>query len=126
MTHLTLAERLAATRRDQELATSGRAPLPGMPVPPAPDFESWLAAVRPAFEAAAATGRAFTTYEIADTHQLPDPPDRAHHWGRLMNLFAAEGWIRPAGWAASDRPTTRHSGVRTWRGTAAARKKAAA
>ncbi|MFJ2630908.1 hypothetical protein ACIO6U_02950 [Streptomyces sp. NPDC087422] len=113
--------------------TTAPTPLPGMPEPPTPsavqraaDYETWLGAVRPAFEAAAATGRPFTTYEIAHAANLPEPPDAAHQWGRLMNLLAAEGWIRTAGWAASDRPTTRHSGVRTWRGTRAARKQAVA
>lgn len=101
-------------------------PLPGMPEPPAADYDTWLAAVRPAFEAAAAKPGTFTTYAVAHAANLPEPPDPAHHWGRLMNLLTAEGWVRPAGWAASDRPTTRHSGVRTWRGTPAARKKAAA
>lgn len=101
-------------------------PLPGMPEPPVPDYETWLAQVRPAFEQAAATGRLFTTYEIADINRLPEPPDPAHHWGRLMNLLAIDGWVRPAGWTASDRPTTRHSSVRTWRGTPAARQGRAA
>ena len=108
-------------------------PLPGMPEPPVPpavqraeDYETWLAAVRPAFEAAAATGQPFTTYGIAHDHHLPEPPDSAHQWGRLMNLLKEEGWVRTAGWAQSDRPTTRHSGVRTWRGTRAAQRGVAA
>jgi hypothetical protein len=102
-------------------------PLPGMPEPPKPpavqraeDYETWLTAVRPAFEKAAATGKTFTAYEIAHDNQLPEPPDSAHHWGRLMTLLREEGWIRHAGWACSPRPTAHASGVRTWRGTAAA------
>ncbi|MCX4450632.1 hypothetical protein [Streptomyces sp. NBC_01789] len=43
-----------------------------------------------------------------------------------MTLLRDEGYIRTAGWACSDRPTTHHSGVRTWKGTAAARREAAA
>lgn len=108
-------------------------PLPGMPEPPTPpavqraaDYETWIDAVRPAFEAAATTGRPFTTYAIAHAAQLPEPPDPAHHWGRLMNLLTDDGWVRPHGWTQSDRPTTRHSGVRTWRGTPAARQGRAA
>ncbi|NUP35963.1 MAG: hypothetical protein HOY76_02805 [Streptomyces sp.] len=91
----------------------------------AEDYETWLEQVWPAFIAAAATGRTFTTYEIADTHRLPDPPNPQAHWGRLMTLLKDEGYIRTAGWACSHRPTAHHSGVRTWRGTAAARRAAA-
>ncbi|MFJ6729445.1 hypothetical protein ACIQPQ_31535 [Streptomyces sp. NPDC091281] len=91
----------------------------------AEDYETWLAEVWPIFIAAAATGRTFTTYQIADTHRLPTPPNPQAHWGRLMTLLKDEGYIRTAGWACSDRPTTHHSGVRTWRGTTAARRTAA-
>jgi hypothetical protein len=110
--------------------TTTATPLPGMPELPTPpavqraaDYETWLAAVRPAFEKAAAAGLPFTTYDIAHDNDLPEPPDSAHHWGRLMTLLREEGWIRHAGWACS---TTHHSGVRTWRGTAAARQGRAA
>lgn len=103
-------------------------PLPGMPEPPTPpavqraeDYETWIAQVRPAFEAAAATGRPFTTYAIAHAANLPEPPDSAHHWGRLTRALAEDGYMRACGWTQSDRPTTRHSGVRIWRGTPAAR-----
>lgn len=108
-------------------------PLPGMPVPPTPpavqrseDYETWIAAVRPAFEQAAASGATFTAYEIAHDNQLPEPPDSAHHWGRLLSLLREEGWIRHAGWTTSPRPTAHASGVRTWKGTAAARRETAA
>lgn len=90
----------------------------------AEDYETWLDEVRPAFIAAAATGRTFTTFEVADGSDLPEPPDH-HQWGRLMTLLKEEGYIRTAGWAASPRPTVHHSGVRTWKGTAAARSAAA-
>lgn len=102
-------------------------PLPGMPEPPVPpavqraeDYETWITAVRPAFEKAAATGAVFTAYDIARDNDLPEPPDSAHHWGRLLSMLREEGWIRHAGWACSNRPTTHHSGVRTWKGTRAA------
>ncbi|MFF7411580.1 hypothetical protein [Streptomyces lydicus] len=95
-------------------------------VPPArqqsDDYETWLTAVRPHFEKAAVTGRTFTTWEIADQHGLPNPPNPQAHWGRLMTLLKDEGWIRTAGWACTGRPTAHHSGVRTWRGTPAARR----
>jgi len=91
----------------------------------AEDYETWLAEVWPKFIAAAATGRTFTCFEVVDTHRLPDPPNPQAHWGRLMTLLKDEGYVRTAGWACSNRPTVHHSGVRTWRGTAAARRAAA-
>ncbi|MFI2426544.1 hypothetical protein ACH5A7_21015 [Streptomyces sp. NPDC018955] len=90
------------------------------------DYETWLNAVWPAFTAAAASGRTFTTYQIADQHQLPEPPNPQAHWGRLMTLLQERGYIRKAGWTTTARPTAHHSGVRTWKGTAAARRGAAA
>ncbi|MFF2852614.1 hypothetical protein ACFVT5_40935 [Streptomyces sp. NPDC058001] len=91
----------------------------------AEDYETWIAEVWPAYIAAAATGRTFTTYEIADENNLPNPPSPQAHWGRLMTLLKDEGYIRTAGWACTNRPTAHHSGVRTWKGTAAARRAAA-
>ncbi|MEU0659572.1 hypothetical protein [Streptomyces lavendulocolor] len=91
----------------------------------AEDYDTWLAQVWPKYIEAAATGRVFTCWEIADKHQLPEPPDPAHHWGRLMTLLRDEGYTRTAGWACTNRPTAHHSGVRTWKGTAAARRAAA-
>lgn len=91
----------------------------------AEDYETWLAEVWPVFIAAAATGRTFTCYEIADAHNLSAPPNPQAHWGRLMTLLKDEGYVRTAGWAATNRPTAHHSGVRTWKGTAAARRAAA-
>jgi len=89
----------------------------------AEDYETWLAEVWPKF-IAAATGRTFTTYEIAAANDLPSPPNPQAHWGRLMTLLKDEGYIRTAGWACTNRPTAHHSGVRTWCGTAAARRAA--
>lgn len=90
------------------------------------DYEAWVAEVRPHFIGAAATGRTFTCYEVVDAHKLPDPPNPQAHWGRLMTLLRDEGYIKTAGWACSDRPTAHHSGVRTWKGTRAARQEVAA
>lgn len=108
--------------------TATATPLPGMPEPPvavtprrrSEDYETWVAEVWPHFVTAAGTGRVFTCFEIAKNADLPEPPDGAHHWGRLMTLLKEEGFIKTAGWANSDRPTSNHSGVRTWRGTRAA------
>ncbi|WP_405461523.1 hypothetical protein OG786_29085 [Streptomyces sp. NBC_00101] len=96
-----------------------------VPTAPTNDYDTWLATVWPVFIAAAAAGSTFTCYSVADTHKLPNPPKPQAHWGRLMTLLRDEGYIRTTGWACSDRPTTHHSGVRTWRGTAAARRDAA-
>ena len=112
---------VTATRTISPMTADTLFDLPGAPKPRprSEDYETWIAAVRPAFERAAATGREFTTYEIADRHRLPEPPDPAHHWGRLMTLLQNDGLIAKAGWACSSRPTTHASGVRTWRGTRA-------
>ncbi|MFE0647443.1 hypothetical protein ACFVZH_02480 [Streptomyces sp. NPDC059534] len=90
----------------------------------AEDYETWLAQVWPKYIDAAASGRTFTFAEIAEEHRLPEPPD-SHMWGRLATRLKEEGYTRTAGWAASPRPTVHHSGVRTWKGTAAARRAAA-
>lgn len=105
----------------------GTIPTPKIPAARrrAEDYETWVDEVRPAFIAAAATGRTFTTFEVVDGSDLPEPPDH-HQWGRLMTLLKEEGYIRTAGWACSPRPTAHHSGVRTWKGTAAARREQAA
>jgi hypothetical protein len=102
-------------------ALDGTVPEPKIPVARqrAEDYETWVAEVWPAFVTAAETGRTFTCYSVADLHKLPEPPDH-HQWGRLMTLLKEEGYIKTAGWAASDRPTANHSGVRTWKGTRAA------
>lgn len=92
----------------------------------AEDYETWIAVVRPVFATVAATGRTFTCYEIADQYRLPEPPDGAHHWGRLMSLLREDGVIARHGWACSSRPTTNQSGVRRWRGTRAAQQGRAA
>ncbi|WP_407563366.1 hypothetical protein [Streptomyces sp. 184] len=104
----------------------GQQDITGAEVPPQDDFDTWLNKIRPAFMAAAVSGRTFTCYEVADENHLPEPPNPRAHWGRAMELLAADGYIRTAGWAASERPTTRHSGVRTWRGTRAAQQGRAA
>lgn len=89
-------------------------PAPARPV--SDDYETWIPAVWPAFERAATTGIPFTAYEVADREQLPEPPDPAHHWGRLMTRLQEEGVIQRHGWTTSARPTSHASGVRTWIG----------
>lgn len=98
-------------------ALDGTVPPPARPR--SADYEEWITAVRPAFEVAAASGETFTTYSIADRNRLPEPPDSAHHWGRLMTLLREQGVVRYAGWTTSGRPTAHASGVRRWVGTRA-------
>lgn len=90
----------------------------------AESFEAWLEIVWPKYIEAAASGKTFTFAAIADEYRLPEPPD-SHMWGRLATLLKEAGYTRTAGWATSPRPTVHHSGVRTWKGTAAARSAAA-
>lgn len=80
------------------------------------DYDTWLAAVWPAFEQAADSGVPFTAYGVAKGADLPEPPDPAHHWGRLLTLLQERGVIRKHGWTTSGRPTSHASGVRTWVG----------
>ncbi|MER7507021.1 hypothetical protein ABTX82_01530 [Streptomyces lavendulae] len=91
----------------------------------AESFEAWIEIVWPIFVAVSATNRIWTFAEIADEYRLPEPPD-SHMWGRLATLLKEAGYTRTAGWATSPRPTVHHSGVRTWRGTPAARREQAA
>ncbi|MEV6580205.1 hypothetical protein AB0M92_18805 [Streptomyces sp. NPDC051582] len=108
-------------------ALDGTVPTPKIPAArrKAEDYETWIDEVWPKYLEAAASGRTYTIFEIADQHQLAEPPDPAHHWGRLATLLREAGYHRPAGWTTSSRPSSHHSGLRTWKGTAAARRAAA-
>lgn len=115
--------------------TATPTPLPGMPEPPprsapirlrAEDYETWVAIVRPMFEIAAASGRRFTSFEVADEHNLPDPPKPKSQWGTFIRALAHDGLIERVGYDDSARPGGRHSGVKVWRGCRIARRGAAA
>lgn len=97
-------------------------PLPGMPEPPTDDYNTWEAAVRPVFEAAAKTGRPFLCWIVADDHHLPHPPDQKLDWARLMKGPRCDGLIYQSGYGAA----RDGSAVKQWRGTRAARREAAA
>lgn len=95
-------------------------PLPGMPEPPArdADYETWAAGARPAYVAAAATGRSFVCWKVARDAGLPDPPNPSRDWARLMGSLHHDGVVRYDGFGlARDK-----SAVRRWRGTAASRR----
>lgn len=97
-------------------------PLPGMPEPPKTDYETWADTVRPTFETVAATGQAFLCWTVAKEFDLPDPPNPSRDWARLIGTLHHDGVVRYDGFGlARDK-----SAVRRWRGTAAARREAAA
>lgn len=87
---------------------------------PAVDYHSWVGVVRPAFVAAAQTGRRFTTYEVADEHQLPEPPNPRADWGNFVQSLVRDRVIEHCGFDRSSRPTGEKSAVAVWRGTRAA------
>ena len=109
------------TIRDGSLPMPVQPTLDGtLPTPPAPDYLGWCDLVRPAFVAAARSGRRFTTYEIAEEHRLPEPPRPCTHWGNFAQSLARQGLIEHCGYDRSSRPTGEKSAVAVWRGTRAA------
>lgn len=84
------------------------------------DYHTWAATVRPKFVDAARTGRRFTTYEIAQEHELPEPPCPRSDWGNFAQALARDGLIEHCGFDRSSRPTGEKSAVAVWRGTRAA------
>ena len=87
---------------------------------PATDYPTWVDEVRPAFVAAARTGRRFTTYEVAKECDLPEPPNPRADWGNFAQALVREGVTEHCGFDRSSRPTAEHSAVSVWRGTRAA------
>lgn len=80
------------------------------------DYETWAATVRPTFVEIARTGQPFLFWTAARDHELPDPPDRDHDWGRFAAGLHRDGVIRTHGYGQ----TRDRSAVRRWRGTRAA------
>lgn len=87
---------------------------------PAVDYHSWCDAVRPAFVAAARTGRLFTSYDIAKDNDLPEPPNPKADWGNLVLSLVRDRLIEHVTFDRSSRPTGERSAVGVWRGTRAA------
>ncbi|MEU8968090.1 hypothetical protein AB0D11_02245 [Streptomyces monashensis] len=91
---------------------------------PTPDsglsYAEWVDQVRPAFVAAARTGRLFTSYEVAHDNDLPEPPNARADWGNLVLSLARDGLIEHVTFDRSTRPTGERSAVAVWRGTRAA------
>ena len=91
---------------------------------PAPDSRSsyaeWCDQVRPAFVAAARSGRLFTSYEVCKDNDLPEPPNPRADWGNLVLSLVNDRLIEHVAFARSSRPTGERSAVAVWRGTPAA------
>lgn len=84
------------------------------------DYHTWCDQVRPAFVAAARTGERFTSYEVAKTHELPEPANPKADWGNFVQSLVRDHVIEQCGWDETIRPGGEHSGVKVWRGTRAA------
>lgn len=116
--------------------TTQPTPLPGMPEPPAPaavqraaDYEDWVKAVWPAFVQAADSGQPFTTSEIQQRNDLPDPPNPQAQWGSLPGRLKAAGLIEEwhgRGNPKNSRRTAHQSRVAMWIGIPAHRRAEAA
>lgn len=84
-------------------------------------YAEWAELVRPYFVAAAQSGRRFTSFEIAEEHRLPEPPNTKADWGNFVQSLARDRLIEEAGTDRSARRTSERSRVGVWRGTPAAR-----
>ncbi|MFJ4682005.1 hypothetical protein [Streptomyces sp. NPDC088789] len=92
-----------------------------LPTPPSGlTYPEWADQVRPAFVAAARTGRLFTSYEIAKDNDLPEPPNPRADWGNLVLSLVRDRLIEHVTFDRSSRPTGERSAVAVWRGTRAA------
>ncbi len=86
------------------------------------DYETWVELVRPVFLRVAAAGKPFTSWDVADEHDLPEPPNSRSHWGNFISLLREDGLITHYGWTNSHRPGDNKSGVKVWCGTRLARR----
>lgn len=84
------------------------------------DYHTWCNLVRPAFVAAARTGRLFTSYEVAKDNDLPEPPNAKADWGNFVLSLVRDRLIEHVTFDRSSRPTGERSAVAVWRGTRAA------
>lgn len=90
--------------------------LDGTIPPKADNYETWAEQARPTYVAEARTGRRFLFWKVARDHNIPQPPDPAHDWGRFAAELHRDGITRLDGFGF----TPDKSSVRAWRGTQAA------
>jgi len=83
-------------------------------------YAEWCDQVRPAFVAAAKSGRWFTSYAIAKDNDLPEPANPKADWGNFVQSLVRDHLIEHCAWDETSRPGGEHSGVKVWRGTRAA------
>lgn len=90
---------------------------PVTPQHPTPGTEraAWMKATVDAIAREAATGREFTTFDVAVRHELPQPGHQSW-WGAATKLARQAGHIVPVATTTSGRKTVHASLVHTWRG----------
>ncbi len=84
--------------------------------------DQWKAQALQAIATLAATGRRFQAHDLV-RRGVPEP-DHPNRWGAVFNLARRRGLITWAGYAPSNRPATKRSILRIWRGTNQARRSA--
>jgi len=94
--------------------------LDGTDPTPTTDYATWVQHVRPHYLEECRTGREWTCYEIAERHDLPEPPNPRADWGNFMQSLVRDGAAELVRFERSRRPTSERSAVAVWRGTPAA------
>jgi hypothetical protein len=84
--------------------------------------DQWKAQALQAIARAAQTGRRFQAIDLI--RYGATEPDHPNRWGAVLHLAHTRGLIRCAGYAPSERPATKRSILRTWRGTTTTRRPA--
>jgi hypothetical protein len=79
------------------------------------DAAVWAGICDTAIERAAASGRHFTAYDLAESYGVPDPP-HPNHWGIRFQYAHRAGVIRRVGYQPSRRASVAHSAVAVWVG----------
>lgn len=76
--------------------------LDGTLPPQAPDYHTWADTIRPHYLTACQTGREWTCYEIAEQHELPEPPNPRADWGNFVKSLSATGSRNWSGSSGAD------------------------
>jgi hypothetical protein len=93
---------------------------------PTPDYHTWTEEIRPHYVAACQTGDEWTCYQIAEQHNLPNPPNPRADWGNFVQSLVRDGLAELVRFERSRRPSSERSAVAVWRGTRAAQQGRAA